>query len=227
VALLSDSDERAPRPFILTGICPRLKTPDMEQHRRPSNRAVLLGIAAAYAAPAIAHAHTGLGAGRGFFAGVGHPVAGLDHLCAIIAVGLWAAQRGGKALWLLPLAFVAVMAVGGALGVAGVPLPLVEPGIAASVLVLGLLVATAAHVPLAVSVILVGVFALVHGHAHGTEMPATATGLAYGLGFIGATAALNLSGVALALGFHRIGSTHAVRIAGGAVATCGLYLCLV
>jgi urease accessory protein len=199
----------------------------MEQSNRPPSIAVLLGTAAAFAAPAIAQAHTGLGAAQGFAHGFGHPMAGLDHLAAMLAVGLWAAQRGGNSRWLIPLAFVAVMVVGGALGMAGVSFPLVEPGIAASVLVLGILIATAARLPMAASVILVGAFALVHGHAHGTEMPATATGLAYGLGFIAATAALILGGIALALGFQRVGSATAVRIAGGAIAACGLYLCFV
>jgi urease accessory protein len=199
----------------------------MEQSNRPPSIAVLLGTAAAFAAPAIAQAHTGLGAAQGFAHGFGHPMAGLDHLAAMLAVGLWAAQRGGNSRWLIPLAFVAVTVVGGALGMAGVSFPLVEPGIAASVLVLGILIATAARLPMAASVILVGAFALVHGHAHGTEMPATATGLAYGLGFIAATAALILGGIALALGFQRVGSATAVRIAGGAIAACGLYLCFV
>lgn len=184
-------------------------------------------MAGAYAAPAIAQAHTGLGAAQGFAHGFGHPVAGLDHLAAMLAVGLWAAQCGGKSRWLIPLAFVAVMAVGGALGVAGVALPLVEPGIAASALVLGILVATAAQLPLSASVLVVGAFAVVHGHAHGTEMPATSSGLAYGLGFLAATTAICLSGMALASCFRRIGSPAAVRLAGGAVAACGLYFCFV
>jgi urease accessory protein len=199
----------------------------MQLRRRPSNLAALLGVAATCAAPAIAHAHTGLGVAQGFAGGAVHPVTGLDHLYAMLAVGLWAAQRGGKALWLVPLAFVAVMTVGGALGMAGASLPMVEPGIAASVLVLGVLVAAAARLPLAASVILVGLFALLHGHAHGAEMPATVSGLAYGLGFVSVTAALHLSGIAVAMGLQRIDLASAVRIAGGAVAACGLYFCFV
>jgi urease accessory protein len=144
----------------------------------------------------------------------------------MIAVGLWSRQRGGRAVWVLPLAFVAVMAIGGALAVGGVSLPWVEPGIAASVLVLGALVAAAVRLPLAASAALVAMFALVHGHAHGTELPATASGLAYALGFMATTAALHLAGIAAATFWQRTGAPAVIRIAGGAAAACGLILCL-
>jgi urease accessory protein len=179
-----------------------------------------------FAAPALAHAHPGVGLTSGLAEGAVHPITGLDHLLAMVAVGLWAGQRGGRAVWLVPLVFVAVMALGGGLAVGGVSLPWVEPGVAASVLVLGTLVAAAARLPLAASAALVAVFALVHGHAHGTELPATASGLTYAVGFMGTTASLHMCGVAAATFWQRTGAAAAVRIAGGGVAVCGLYLCL-
>ena len=123
-----------------------------------------------------------------FSGGFAHPLSGWDHLLAMIAVGLWAAQLGGRARWLVPSAFVGVMALGAALGHAGLMFPGVEQGIAASVLVLGLLIATAVRLPVAAGMALVGLFAGFHGIAHGAEMPATAGGLSYGAGFILATA---------------------------------------
>jgi urease accessory protein len=174
--------------------------------------------------PTLAHAHVGVGSTNGFFHGAAHPFSGLDHLCAMMAVGLWAAQRGGRALWVVPLSFVSVMIVGGVLGAAGVALPFVEQGIVASVLLLGVLAAAAVRLPLAASAILVGWFALFHGHAHGTEMPVTASGLAYGAGFVMATAALHAAGLALGIGMQRLASSGWVRAAGGAIACCGLYL---
>jgi urease accessory protein len=149
---------------------------------------------------------------------------GLDHLCAMVAVGLWAAQRGGRAIWVVPATFVLVMAMGGMLGVAGVSVPLVEPGIIASVLILGLLVAAAVRLPVAASAAVVGLFAIVHGYAHGAEMPVSASGLLYGAGFMVATAALHLCGIGLACAIARWGSVRHVRFAGGAVALCGIGL---
>ena len=177
--------------------------------------------------PSLVHAHVGVGPTSGLLSGFTHPVTGLDHLCAMVAVGLWAAQCGGRAIWLVPAVFVAVMAVGGTLGMAAVSIPFVEPGIIASVMVLGLLIAAALRLPLVASALLVGLFALFHGHAHGTEMPATAAGLAYAVGFIAATACLHLFGIGLGLGAQRWGSAQLVRFAGGAIVACGLYLCFV
>src|ERR1035437_488964 len=128
--------------------------------------------------PSLAQAHPGHN--PGWANGLLHPVSGLDHICAMIAVGLWAAQRSGRAIWIVPLTFVSVMALGGLLGMNGVRVPLVEQGIAASVLVLGLLIAAAVRLPLAASVLVVGIFAVFHGYAHGAEMPPTASGLTYG-----------------------------------------------
>lgn len=189
--------------------------------------ACLLGAAGAAMVPSLAFAHIGVGPTSGFGHGILHPFTGLDHMAAMVAVGLWAAQRGGRALWLVPLTFVTVMAIGGALGTAAIAIPFVQPGIIASVLVLGLLVATAARLPLVASSILVGLFALFHGHAHGTEMPATVAGLTYGFGFMLATASLHGLGIAVGLAAKRFTSPAFVRIAGGAIVAFGIYLCFV
>lgn len=150
-------------------------------------------------APSVAHAHVGVGPTSGFTDGLIHPFTGLDHLAAMVGVGIWAVQRGGRALWALPLTFVLVMSIGGLLGMMGLSLPFVEPGIAASVLVLGIFIAAAVRLPLIASTLLVGLFAIFHGHAHGAEMPETASGLAYGLGFVMATMLLHCSGICLGL----------------------------
>jgi urease accessory protein len=176
--------------------------------------------------PLLAHAHVGIGPTSGLWIGLAHPVTGLDHILAMVAVGLWAAQRGSRATWLVPLAFVTVMAVGGVLGMMAISIPFVEQGIVASVLILGVLIASAVRLPLAASMILVALFALCHGHAHGAEMPDTAAGLAYGLGFILATACLHGVGISLGILAQRFGTERLVRYAGGAIALCGLYLCI-
>jgi urease accessory protein len=178
-------------------------------------------LAAAMTAAAPAFAHTGVGPAAGFGRGFMHPLGGIDHLAAMIAVGLWAAQQGKRALWSVPLAFVAMMALGGAIGMAGVSLPFVEQGIAASALVLGVLIAAAARLPLAAGVLLVAAFAVFHGHAHGAEMPATASGLAYGAGFIAATALLHAVGAALGVVLRKLGRPRVLRLAGAAVVFCG------
>ena len=198
----------------------------MTTHENPNPWPVrALFLAAALLAPSVAQAHLGAGPTHGLTHGFAHPLTGLDHMAAMVAVGLWAAQRGGRALWLVPLTFVSVMAVGGVLGVTGVPLPLVEPGILASVLVLGVLVAAAVRLPLVASAALVGVFALLHGHAHGTEMPATAAGLAYGAGFVAATALLHAVGIGFGLLASRLAGARLVRYAGAATVAVGLFLC--
>ena len=175
-------------------------------------------------APALAHAHVGFGSASGLAAGLVHPITGLDHLAAMIGVGLWAAQRGGRALWLVPLVFVLVMSLGGALGMAGIAMPFVEPGIIASLLVIGVLVAAAVRLPLVASMLVVGLFAIFHGHAHGAEMPETVAGVAYGVGFILSTAFLQLLGVGLGVAAGKYGTPQMVRYAGGAIALLGVYL---
>jgi urease accessory protein len=174
--------------------------------------------------PTAAWAHPGHDATVGFAAGFVHPVTGLDHVLAMIAVGLFAANLGGRALWAVPLSFVSVMALGGALGVAGIAVPFVETGIAISVIVLGLTVALRWKAPVAMAMALVGLFALFHGHAHGAEMPVNATGLEYGLGFVLATALLHGAGLGLGLGFARFGlafAPRAIRFGGGVMAVAG------
>jgi urease accessory protein len=186
----------------------------------------LAALAAVALAPVPAFAHVGVGPTSGFGNGLLHPLTGIDHLAAMVAVGLWAAQQGKRAVWAVPLAFVATMALGGALGMAGLALPYVEQGIAASVLVLGVLIAAAARLPLAAGMLLVAVFALFHGHAHGAEMPSTASGLAYGAGFVAATALLHACGVGLGLTLKKLERPAALRFAGAAVALCGVGLLL-
>ena len=148
-----------------------------------------------------ASAHVGVGSTSSFAAGFSHPLSGLDHVTVMIAVGLWAALKGGKALWAWPAAFVGVMLVGGGLGMLHVAVPFVEPGILASIVALGLLVALAVDLPVAAGVAIVGVFALFHGHAHGSEVPENANGLVYMAGFALATASLHGVGIAAARGF--------------------------
>jgi len=171
-----------------------------------------------------AEAHTGVGATSGFAAGITHPIFGADHLLAMIAVGLWAALLGGRAMWLVPATFVGVMTAGGLLAMAGLGLPVVEVMILASVVVLGVLVAARVTVPTAAGMAVVAAFALFHGFAHGAEMPAAASGLAYGLGFALATALLHAAGLAMGFAARALQSRPLVRIGGGAIAATGLVL---
>ncbi|MFG1224323.1 HupE/UreJ family protein [Xanthobacter wiegelii] len=175
--------------------------------------------------PQLAFAHTGAGAVHGFSHGFAHPLGGLDHLLAMVTVGIFAWQLGGRAVWAVPATFVGLMAVGGALGVSGIDVPFVELGIALSVIVLGGVVAFGLKAPLAAAMAMVGFFAIFHGHAHGAEMPANASGLAYGLGFMVATAGLHLAGLGLGMAIGRFGELHGekfVRGAGAAVAVAGV-----
>ena len=171
-----------------------------------------------------AQAHTGVGPAAGFLAGVAHPIFGADHLLAMVAVGLWAALLGGRAMWLVPAAFVGVMVAGGALAMAAVGLPLVEVMIVASVMALGGLVAARVKVSAAVGMAIVAAFALFHGHAHGMEMPANVSGLLYFAGFALATASLHGLGLAIGLLAGRLREGVAVRAAGGAIAAAGVLL---
>lgn len=188
-------------------------------------KSIGLGLAWTAIAATAADAHTGIGNTVGFGYGFSHPFGGLDHLLAMVAVGLVAARLGGRALWLVPGSFAAMMAVGGMLGIAGFDLPLVELGIALSVIVLGLLVALQSPLPIALAMGLAGFFALFHGHAHGAEMPADAPGLGYALGFMLATAILHAIGIATGLGLGAIAAKSSGRAAqwgGGAMAVAGL-----
>jgi urease accessory protein len=173
--------------------------------------------------PAAAFAHTGAGEAHGFVWGFAHPLGGLDHILAMVTVGIFAWQLGGRALWLVPATFVLVMAAGAALGMARLPLPFVEFGIAASVIVLGSIVAFARGAPIAVAVGIIGLFAIFHGHAHGTEVALNAAAGAYAAGFLLATALLHLAGIALGCAIGRLADGRAAYQLGGAlVALAGL-----
>jgi urease accessory protein len=170
--------------------------------------------------PSLAFAHVGVGDTSGIAHGLMHPVGGVDHVLAMVAVGLLAAHAGGRALWLVPLSFVAMMAFGGALGMAGVALPFAEVGIGLSIIVLGIVVATRVKPPVAIAMVLVGLFAIFHGHVHGTEMPETASGLAYGAGFILATAMLHATGIVLGMLIGR--ERRVTQVTGSAMALAGV-----
>lgn len=176
--------------------------------------------------PCAAFAHTGVGETSGFIHGLSHPIGGADHFLAMLAVGLWAAQIGGRALWAVPSTFVVVMILGGMLGFSAVTVPFIEGGILVSVLILGVLIAGAFKLPLAYSVLMVGIFAIFHGHAHGAEMPAAALAVSYIAGFVVATAALHLAGIGLAMLMQKTNLQTVNRFAGGAIALSGIYLTL-
>src|SRR5688572_23986556 len=180
--------------------------------------AAVIGVA--LAAPAFAH--TGAGThGHGLAAGFLHPLMGLDHMLAMLGVGVWAAQLGKRATWLVPAAFVAVMVAGAGLALSGAALPMVEFGIAGSVLVIGALIAFGTRLRVGVAMGLVGLFALFHGHAHGTELPGFAHPAAYGAGFVAATALLHAGGVGIAWMVRRHAAKLPFRIAGAMMATVG------
>jgi urease accessory protein len=177
--------------------------------------------------PTAAFAHPAIGPAAGFAHGFAHPLGGIDHVLAMIAVGLLAANLGGRALWALPLAFISLMVAGGALGMAGVPIPYVEVAVALSVVVLGAAVAAQRQWPVVAATALVGVFALFHGHAHGTELAPTVSAGAFTAGFVLATALLHLTGIALGLGVAKLGVKPArvcVQWGGGAIALVGVAL---
>jgi urease accessory protein len=173
------------------------------------------------ATPALAHVERGQAAG--FFTGLSHPVSGLDHVLAMVAVGLWGAQLGAPAMWLLPVIFPMVMAMGGMIGLLGIPLPFVEVAIALSAVLLGIMVMTEARPPVAAAAVLVGFFAVFHGHAHGTELPAGQSGLLYSMGFVMATGCLHGVGIAIGLIHRWPAGKIALRIAGAGVALGGAF----
>jgi urease accessory protein len=173
-----------------------------------------------------AWAHSDQATTGGFIAGYLHPLTGLDHLLAMVAVGIWGATLGAPLIWVLPVAFPLVMLLGGVLGIMGVPLPYVELGVALSVLVLGLAIAARWRAPMAIAVAIVAFFGLLHGHAHGTELPGAAAPAAYASGFVISTGLLHLAGIAFGLlEKHKIGTIF-VRIVGAAMAATGLWLLL-
>lgn len=181
------------------------------------------GIGAALLLSPPAQAHIVQGEAAGFLSGFQHPISGWDHIIAMVSVGLWGAQLGAPAIWLLPITFPVVMAVGGFLGLMGVPLPAVEIGIAMSALLLGAAVMIQWRPPLLAAAALVGVFALFHGHAHGAELPPGESGLLYSIGFVVATGCLHLTGVAVGTVHQWSWGRRALQGAGACVAMGGVY----
>lgn len=170
-----------------------------------------------------AHAHVQAGGAGSVIAGFLHPVTGIDHVVAMVAVGLWGAVLGSPAIWLLPVAFPMVMAFGGLLGLLAVPLPGVETGIALSALVLGVLVMLQTQLPLVAASLLVGAFALFHGFAHGVELPDGADALLFSLSFVVATGLLHLLGIALGELRRWAWGEALLKLAGAAIAAVGIW----
>lgn len=193
---------------------------------RPTIKTLLAAFALA-SVPATAYAHIGQHDQGGFAYGFMHPMGGLDHVAAMVAVGVLAAQLGGRALWAVPCAFVGMMVAGGLLGFAGFELPFVEQGIGLSVVVLGALVAFGVKMPTVIAMGVVGLFAIFHGHAHGTELPAGSEPVEFAAGFVLATALLHAGGVALGIGLARFADGSrlwATRAVGAATAVFGVTL---
>jgi urease accessory protein len=171
-----------------------------------------------------AYAHVGVGSTASLVAGLAHPLTGIDHVTVMVAVGMWAALKGGRALWVWPATFVGVMVIGGALGMLHVRLPYVEPVILASVVALGILVALAIDLPVWAGALVIGAFAVFHGHAHGSEVAETLSGAEYMAGFAIATACLHALGIGLALLMNRVHAPALVRAAGLACVSVGVGL---
>jgi urease accessory protein len=172
--------------------------------------------------PGLVFAHAPEGAGGGFLTGFLHPIMGFDHLVAMVAVGLWGAFLGDRALWILPIVFPSIMAVGAALGIVGLEIPLVEFVIALSGVVLGALIALRFKAPLAIAMVLVGIFAIFHGYAHGTEMPGQISAITYGAGFVIGTGLLHLAGIAIGFATRLPRGELLVRGCGGVISVIGL-----
>ncbi|MGI9366060.1 MAG: HupE/UreJ family protein [Rhizobiaceae bacterium] len=182
--------------------------------------AILTVLLSLFAFPALAH--SGGGYGGGFIAGFAHPILGWDHVAAMVAVGLWGAFLGAPAIWILPVVFPLVMAVGAAAGIAGLPVPAVETGIALSAVVLGLMILLAVRPPIWIASVIVGTFAIFHGYAHGIELPSTVNAFAYAVGFVVSTGMLHLIGIAFGLLVKWPVGRVAVRGAGGVISLAGL-----
>ena len=182
----------------------------------------LVVIAASTIGPAHAHVAQGDVAG-GLIAGLRHPILGFDHVIAMVAVGIWGAQLGRPAIYVLPITFPLVMAGGGVLGVMAVPIPGIETGIAASALVLGAMIALAARPPLVVTALIVAVFAIFHGYAHGAELPAAANAVSYAFGFVVATGLLHATGIVIGTIRAWDWGAAALRAGGAAIAIIGVY----
>jgi urease accessory protein len=187
------------------------------------NRSCLLPLPLLLLVPGVAQAHTQAGVADGFLSGFLHPLAGPDHMVAMVAVGLWGAQLGAPALWQLPVTFPALMAIGGFLGVVGVFLPGVEVGIALSAIVLGAAVLASWRAPLPIALLLVAAFAIFHGYAHGAELPDAVNPLAYGVGFVLCTGLLHLVGILLGLATRWPAGARAVQAGGAVIAGTGAF----
>ncbi|MGB0781687.1 MAG: HupE/UreJ family protein [Marinomonas sp.] len=186
-----------------------------------------MGLAALVAAiPALALAHPGHEHTTSFMTGFMHPMGGLDHLLAMLAIGLWAASLGGRALWAVPAAFVGTMLVGGALAVAGVQVPFIEQGIVLSVILMGALLLGAARFSVVTCAGIAGLFAIFHGAAHGLEMPLNANGAEYALGFAAATTLLHVVGIGFGAVIARFQAPIVTRVTGSVIAIAGLFLAL-
>ena len=170
-----------------------------------------------------ASAHVGQGEALGVLTGFLHPLSGRDHILAMVAVGLWGAQLGAPAIWILPIAFPVVMSMGGMLGFVGVPVPGIEYGIAASAIILGTAVAFEVRPPLVIAALVVGAFAIFHGHAHGTELPPGQSALLYSMGFVIATGCLHAVGIGIGTVRRRPWGRNLLRAAGTAVAAGGIF----
>jgi urease accessory protein len=194
---------------------------------RPRRRLPRVPVLVAFLALAdTALAHEQVGVPGGLANGFLHPLTGLDHLIAMVAVGIWGAQLGAPAIWVLPITFPLVMALGGVLGVLGIPLPMPEVVIALSALVLGAAVAARLRLPFAAAAVVVGVFAIFHGHAHGTELPSAANPLSFGVGFVVATGLLHLCGIAIGTLSRSPAGGRLIQGLGVAIAALGCYFLL-
>jgi urease accessory protein len=169
-----------------------------------------------------ADAHVTGGLAGGFTSGLLHPVLGLDHVVAMVGVGLWGAFLGYPAIWILPVVFPLVMTFGGAMGIMGVPMFAIEPGIALSAVVLGLMVAFAVRAPIWIAAVIVGFFAIFHGYAHGAELPEAANPLAFSLGFVISTGLLHLAGIAMGTLTRWKNGLRVVRSGGAVITAVGL-----
>lgn len=170
-----------------------------------------------------AHAHVEGGQAVGFMTGLEHPWSGLDHILAMIAVGLWGAQLGNPAMWVLPITFPMMMSLGAMMGLLGIPVPGIEIGIAVSAILLGIMVLGEVRLNLIAAAILVGFFAIFHGHAHGTELPAGQSGLLYSMGFVIATGCLHGIGIMIGLVHRWPAGRIALRGAGGFILVMGVF----
>lgn len=199
-----------------------MEMPSVQMRRIFWSLVIMLSLTGLTAAPS-AFAHIESGQAVGFITGLEHPWSGLDHVLAMIAVGLWGAQLGNPALWILPVIFPMVMALGAMMGLLGIPLPGIEIGIAFSAILLGTMVLGEVRLKIRVAAILVGIFAIFHGHAHGTELPAGQSGLLYSIGFVMATGVLHGIGITMGLIHRWPAGRLALRSAGAFIACMGCF----